>query len=134
MVKVASDSATKANKVKLSGGNPGDGDCAEGQLLLLYNGDEEPLTGDAEVGAGRAVLFLYSHQEAGPGGGWVPLTTVDARSTKLLGISELKAAANLDIGDFTLKAQQLVAAGQSAGQVVSLPPSQRPKCFFPLLF
>jgi hypothetical protein len=67
-----------------------------------------------QIPAGKSVLFVYSAQ-AGPG--WVPLTTLDARSSTLDGITKFTAAANLDLGPFSFKAQQLVAAGQEMGQV-----------------
>lgn len=133
-VRIASDGAASLNRLRLpvglasAGGSSGSGytsssssgggggQCSpnEGQLLMVYNGDEEPTTGDAEVPPGKAVLFVFSLQ-AGPG--WVPLTTLDARSTKLEGVTSLTAANNLDLGSFALKAQQLVAAGQTKGQL-----------------
>ena len=80
----------------------------------MTNGDEEPTTGPLEIPAGRSVLFVYSHA-AGPD--WVPLTTLDSRSTRLEGVTSLTAANNLDLGPVSLKAQQLVAAGQERGHL-----------------
>lgn len=112
-VRITSDGTTAANALSLRTGGAG---CvpAEGQIMVIYNGDEERTTGSVEVPSGKSVLFVFSEQ-AGPG--WVPLTTLDARSSQLEGITRLIAASNLDIGPFTLKAQQLVAAGQEQHQV-----------------
>ena len=48
--------------------------------VLVTNSDEEATTGPLEIPAGRSVLFVYSHA-AGPD--WVPLTTLDSRSSRL---------------------------------------------------
>jgi hypothetical protein len=113
-IRIVSDGIAAANLLTL----PGDGPCApqQGQLLIVYNGDGEGTTGGAEIAPGRSVLFVFA-QEAGPG--WVPLTTVDARSSHLEGIASFTASSNLDIGPFSFKAQQLVAAGQSKGHVAT---------------
>ena len=117
-VVIASDGARAKNVLSLPVSKVGVGSTtcvpSEGQLLLLFNGDEEGTVGAAELPPGKSVLFVFSAQ-AGPG--WVPLTTLDSRTSKLEGITALKAAGNLDIGPFTLKAQQLVAGGQEAGQL-----------------
>ena len=122
-VRIASDGAAALNKLSLPASSSTSSSSslfgskcahAEGQLLLIYNGDEEGTSGDAEIPSGRAVVFVFSAQ-AGPG--WVPLTTLDARSSQLDGITSLTAKNNLDLGPHALKAMQLVASGQSKGEV-----------------
>lgn len=110
-VRVASDGAPRANVVELPGST-----CSlhEGQLLVVQNADEQSLGGDAAVPPGRSVLFIFSQLGTA---GWIPLTTLDALSSRLEGVTALTAANNIDLGPWTFKAQQLVAAGQTKDQL-----------------
>uniref|UniRef100_A0A7S2WWA7 Peptidase S74 domain-containing protein n=1 Tax=Rhizochromulina marina TaxID=1034831 RepID=A0A7S2WWA7_9STRA len=108
LVQITDDGVQARNELVLSSEA-----ARDGQVLLISNGDAQATTGAAEIPAQRSVLFLFSEAKAS----WVPLTTLDSRNSRLEGVTSFRAANNLDIGPVTLKAQQLVAAGQVAGQV-----------------
>ncbi|GMF32826.1 unnamed protein product [Phytophthora lilii] len=82
-----------------------------GQLLVIQNDDEQALSGELNVAAGAAAIFVFD------GGVWRPLTAAAFDTSSLTGVKTFEAANDLNIGDVKLSVQSLQVAGQRAGFV-----------------
>ena len=101
-------------------GDARDAPDAAGRLLFVRNGDGDVATlGGHSVPPGATRAFLRSRS-----GGWDALSTaVEAGDLKTIeGVERFRAAADLDVGDFAVRAKDLaVRAGEGeAGRVVFL--------------
>ncbi|CAK9111419.1 Uncharacterized protein SCF082_LOCUS51719 [Durusdinium trenchii] len=96
-VRIESDAASAANEIQVET----DG-AVDGQLLLINNSDEDFTTGDFLIPPSKTVLLLFDGQQ------WQEVTG----SSEIFGITELLAAADLDIGNFEFAALDLRARSQ----------------------
>eukprot|EP00903_Cladosiphon_okamuranus_P017553 g16167.t1 len=87
------------------------GEATAGQILMLRNGDADPTSGAATIPPGYTVLFIHD------GSDWRDVRVLEAAVRELHGVTSFSAAADLDIGDFSLKARHLVSSGSDAGGV-----------------
>mmetsp|Transcript_15012 Transcript_15012/g.51970 ORF Transcript_15012/g.51970 Transcript_15012/m.51970 type:complete len:620 (-) Transcript_15012:43-1902(-) len=124
LVDIADDGAkSPANVLTVADARSGDArdaPDAAGRLLFVRNGDADVATlGGHSVPPGATRAFLRSRS-----GGWDALSTaVEAGDLKTIeGVERFRAAADLDVGDFAVRARDLaVRAGEGeAGRVVFL--------------
>lgn len=82
-----------------------------GQLLIIQNDDEQPLSGELNVAAGAAAIFVFD------GSVWRPLTAAAFDASTLTGVKTFEAANDLNLGEVTLSVQSIQVAGQRTGFV-----------------
>ncbi|KAG1700675.1 hypothetical protein DVH05_011536 [Phytophthora capsici] len=82
-----------------------------GQLLVIQNDDEQPLSGELNVAAGAAAIFVFD------GSVWRPLTAAAFDASTLTGVKTFEAANDLNLGEVTLSVQSIQVAGQRTGFV-----------------
>ncbi len=104
-VKITDESATAANAVTITTSG-----ATTGQLLFVHNADATA-TSSVIIPAGRTMLFLYD------GAAWQEVTTSNIDGATVDSVTSLTAAANLDIGSYTLRASNFLADSQTATQV-----------------
>ncbi|CAN0082558.1 unnamed protein product, partial [Ectocarpus sp. 8 AP-2014] len=97
--------AGSPNILRIKGGASG------GQILVLRNSDADPTSGDAIIPPGYTVLFIHD------GSSWRDVRVLEADVKELRGVSSFTAAADLDIGEFSLTARHLVSSANQAGGV-----------------
>ncbi|CAM9302579.1 unnamed protein product [Ectocarpus fasciculatus] len=97
--------AGSRNILRIKGGASG------GQILVLRNSDADPTSGDAIIPPGYTVLFIHD------GSSWRDVRVLEADVRELRGVSSFTAAADLDIGEFSLTARHLVSSANQAGGV-----------------
>ncbi|CAM9517815.1 unnamed protein product [Phaeothamnion confervicola] len=102
---IVDDGAAAANELRA------EGDAEAGQLMVVRNADAEPTSGAAVIPPGYTVVFVHDGRR------WRDLRALESASMALHGVTALRAAADLDIGDFTLRARHLAAAGNAPGRV-----------------
>ena len=93
---ISDDGLTQANAVTLPAGN-------SGQLLLVSNLDADFTSGDAAIPPGYTVQFVYGSSE------WIQTSISDFPGGHVRAVKSLTAAADLNIGNYTLTAAQLQA-------------------------
>ncbi|RLN31551.1 hypothetical protein BBI17_006770 [Phytophthora kernoviae] len=105
-VQITSDGVAESNTARI------DRDQAHaGQLLIIQNDDEEALSGELNVAAGAAAIFVFD------GGIWRPLTAAAFDTSSLTNVRTFEAANDLNLGEVTLSVQSVQVAGQRAGFV-----------------
>ncbi|CAM9167242.1 unnamed protein product [Ectocarpus sp. 12 AP-2014] len=97
--------AGSPNILRIKGGVSG------GQILVLRNSDADPTSGDAIIPPGYTVLFIHD------GSSWRDIRVLEADVRELRGVSSFTAAADLDVGEFSLTARHLVSSANQAGGV-----------------
>ena len=81
------------------------GPVEEGQLLLVKNGDDDPLVGSLGFVPAKSTVFFIS--STGPEE-WIDITTVQTQRRELLGVTQLQASNDIDIGEHTFTSKDIV--------------------------
>ncbi|KAG7400949.1 hypothetical protein PHYBOEH_003860 [Phytophthora boehmeriae] len=105
-VQITSDGVAESNTARIDREQ-----AYAGQLLVIQNDDEEELSGELNVAAGAAAIFVFD------GGIWRPLTAAAFDTSSLTNVKTFEAANDLNLGEVTLSVQSVQVAGQRGGFV-----------------
>ena len=81
------------------------GPVEEGQLLLVKNSDDDPLIGSLGYVPAKSTVFFISG--SGPDE-WTDVTTVQTQRRELIGVTQLQASNDIDIGKHMFTSEDLV--------------------------
>ncbi|DBA05115.1 TPA: hypothetical protein N0F65_000803 [Lagenidium giganteum] len=105
-VQVVSDGAMHENEARIDREH-----AYAGQILVIQNEDEQPLTGDINVKPYSAAIFVYD------GESWRALTAASFDTSVITGVKQFEAANDLNLGEIKLTAQNIQVGSQRAGYV-----------------
>jgi hypothetical protein len=91
---ISSDHKSAANTLRL----PLPLHSAEGQLLVIANADESGTAGDMHIPSGATALLVFD------GVKWISVDSLRVNAERLTGVTELRASADLYIGNHTFSA------------------------------
>ena len=107
-IEIADDNKDNSNKLQFPETDMTVGNLVEaGRVVVVTNSDKNPTSGDAIIPSGATVVFVNNGEK------FVAIDALNAPISHLDGVKSLRAADDLDIGNFSLTAGGFVLSTES---------------------